>query len=153
MNYLTNEIHRLLSFDFYRNNYYYFTIKFNKPYLFDNAVDLVTMIDYMKMILINSTISKLVYCFELDSKGHLHIHGICATTDRLVYKYIYRLKGVHHKFSFIEPPTWHSISKVKDSEYIKSMCKYMLKDMLGSLIIKQFKENYLIRIRTKAYWY
>ncbi len=153
MNYLTQEINRLLKFNFYKFNYYFFTIKFNKPHLYDNAKDLVSMIDYIKLIIQNSTIQKVVYCFELDSKKHLHVHGICSSEDKLIYTRLYRERGVHHNFKLIESPVYHDIQYCMNSKYLKAICHYMLKDILGNLIMKSFKGNNYYNITTKAYWY
>ncbi len=140
--------------DFYRFNYYYFTIKnVRKPYHLGTLRDINSLIDYVKIIILDSTIHKAIYTFELDSKGHLHIHGICCTADKLIYNRLYREKGYHHKFSLILPPTYHDISRVVNSVYLERICQYMLKDMFGKFVVKQFKHNYLIKVTTEAYWY
>lgn len=140
-----------MKFDYYRFNYYFFTIKFNTPYLEDEAHDMVTYINYIKLIILNSTINKVVYCFELDSRGHLHVHGICATADRLIYKQLYRMRGVHHKFTFIEPPAWHDIHRKNNDVYLASLSMYMLKSPIGKILINQFKTKYLNNVSCLAY--
>ncbi len=96
-----------------------------------------------------STIDEATYCFELDSKGNLHVHGICSSEYKLQYSSLHRSWGVHHNFSQLFPPRYsqYTAKPVR----ITKIVAYITKNPVANLIIKQFKEMNM-NINTLAYW-
>ncbi len=148
--YIRTKFRNILNLDFKDKVNYFFTIKPNHSVaLFDNAHDLYKMIQYLKMIMIRSHICQFTYCFEIDSRRRLHVHGFAEATETLNYKRLPREWGVHHKFSRI------LATKTKIRELNTGQDKiipYITKNPIGP-IIKSFKDiNNNNIINTLAYW-
>ncbi len=149
--YLAQKFLGIVNFNFTRDYIYFFTIKPNHSVaLYDNAKDMVHMINYLKKIMAKSSIHSVTYCFEVDSHKRLHIHGFAESTNLLRYKNLYREWGVHHNFSQV------SLVYTHDDELQTIHSKiiyYIVKDPVGP-IIKSFKEkDSFTDIRTLAFWY
>ncbi len=150
----------IIDFDFKRNKYYFFTIKHNHTVaLYDNATDMVALITYVKRIMLMSPLTSIVYCFELDSVGRLHIHGIATSPMKIHYKNLHRDWGVTHHFSEIKK--LHNTSKAyrdcvcHDISCTCKVIKYILKQPVGPAIqsVKSLNEkNQSMIIDTYAYW-
>ncbi len=131
------QIYSLVNFNFFQYKYYFFTIKHNTPVnLLPNLHSMVRIIDYVKTIMLESHIVQCVYCFELDSRGNLHIHGIATSKQKLRYDKLYRSWGVHHNFNQLYPPkfTHHKPPVTSGIEYIDKVAWYMIKMPWGPII-------------------
>ncbi len=144
--YLEIQFRKLISFNFKRYSYYFFTIKPNHSVaLYDNAHDMVKLIEYVNKVMTKSKINQMVYAFELDSKKRLHIHGIAQAVEDIRYDKLYRDWGVHHKF--------YQIFVVTTEKQIWNIILYINKDPIGP-IIKAFKEEGTFTyIDNLAYWF
>ncbi len=137
--------------EFWNYRYYFFTIKPNgRVALYDNAHDMVRLIDYVEKVMVSFLpIMKVVYNFELDSKLKLHIHGIMVSKEPLRYDSLYRDWGVHHHFTSV----FYTRNKYAcKGQMIDTYMSYATKDIIGP-IIKSFKEEgTFTNIDTIAYW-
>ncbi len=149
---------RHFSYNFKNNKYYFFTIKPNNNIaLHDNVHDMVQLIRYIVEIVQSSSINKVVYIFELDSKKVLHVHGLAQSKQSLRYSKLHRTWGVHHHFEQIPNPKPQSLlfgtsahdNNTADNSDLNRIQRYMLKSPIGCTIktLKDKKNN----ITTLAY--
>lgn len=86
--------------------YYAFTVKFNCPVDFFGEGRPPTEIDYLEW-LHNAQMkgfNTLKYCYEFDSRGHMHIHGI-ATWKKAGLKRLLMFRDFHQKVDALKTPT------------------------------------------------
>ncbi len=139
-----------MSFDFRKYSYYFFTIKHNNSVtLGDNAHDISALILYVKWMMVQSIkLKSMLICFELDSKGGLHAHGIAEADGSLVYKRLKRDWCVHHKFTRI----FRATDRWDELPYGSKIILYITKCPLP-FVVKLFKQNNaLIDTDILIYW-
>ncbi len=142
---------QLTDFEWSIYRYYFFTIKpHGSVALRDSAHDMVKLIRYVGQIVESSDIDSVVYAFELDTLGQLHVHGIAQSLHPLQYNRLYRSWGVHHHFKEMREPSGNPRFKSYGEQ---ATIYYILKHPVGP-VIKTLKENDESDIISNyAYWY
>ncbi len=142
---------QLIDFDWSVYRYYFFTIKpHGSVALGDNAQDMVKLIRYVGQVVQQSYIESVVYAFELDTLGQLHVHGVAQTMHPLQYSRLYRSWGVHHHFSEMKKP-----SGTRQPELYGRfpVIMYCTKHPVGPVMKTLKAEDESNNISNYAYWY